>query len=325
MRIPLYLKRLSPLGAAVLILIMTVMLYPVLPPEPKEAHAVTRLGLHVTQEELNIWRQRRTDNVNTINGYTFQQVYQNRTLAQANSFKSQVAANPSNPSTWDGYWAGYTGSGCAMTRTANPPTRAWGRLVMQSAFNFLLTGDTSYADPVKTLLLKQITVPGTDFNNTSKWCRSGNGVEYMRAIDASEIWVWQARLLFAYDYLLAGGYTGFTAQDKANIVNWFNGGALLWDSVLTFTITWSTQSGFFSTPQDETCNTGRACPGSPFAGVAYFGGPQEYSFHNTWNSNLTYASQADILIGILTNNATLKDHGIRHVKGWIRVNVHGVI
>jgi hypothetical protein len=44
--------RLSSLGAAVLIFIMVVMLYPVLPPEPKEAHAATRLGLHVTQEEL---------------------------------------------------------------------------------------------------------------------------------------------------------------------------------------------------------------------------------------------------------------------------------
>jgi hypothetical protein len=34
-------KRLSPLGAAVLILIMVLMLYPVLPPEPQQAHAAT--------------------------------------------------------------------------------------------------------------------------------------------------------------------------------------------------------------------------------------------------------------------------------------------
>jgi hypothetical protein len=57
-------------------------------PEVKEAHAATRLGLHVTQEELNIWRQRRTDNVNTINGFTYQNVYTNRILADANMFKS---------------------------------------------------------------------------------------------------------------------------------------------------------------------------------------------------------------------------------------------
>jgi hypothetical protein len=30
-------------------------------PQVKEAQAATRLGLHVTQEELNIWRQRMTD------------------------------------------------------------------------------------------------------------------------------------------------------------------------------------------------------------------------------------------------------------------------
>src|SRR5215510_160176 len=44
----------------------------------QSAVAQTRLGLHVTQEELNIWRQRMTDNVNGINGYSFQSIYQNR-------------------------------------------------------------------------------------------------------------------------------------------------------------------------------------------------------------------------------------------------------
>jgi hypothetical protein len=98
--------RLSPLGALALILIMVVMLYPVLPPEPREAHAATRLGLHVTQEELNIWRQRRNDNANGIGGTTFQSMYQNRILPDANNFRGQ--SHPGG----DGFWAGYTGGGC---------------------------------------------------------------------------------------------------------------------------------------------------------------------------------------------------------------------
>src|SRR4030095_7630022 len=80
----------------------------------QRALAQTRLGLHVTQEELNIWRQRMTDNVNTINGVTFQSIYQNRILADANAFRSQ-----SHP-TGDGYWAGWTGTGCAPSSNNQP-------------------------------------------------------------------------------------------------------------------------------------------------------------------------------------------------------------
>src|SRR2546425_11805032 len=73
----------------------------------QSAVAQTRLGLHVTQEELTIWRQRMTDNVNTMNGFTFQSIYQNRLLADANTFRSQ--GHPGG----DGYWPGWTGAGCA--------------------------------------------------------------------------------------------------------------------------------------------------------------------------------------------------------------------
>src|SRR5262245_30697441 len=71
------------------------------------ALANTRLGLHVTSDELAIWQARRTDNVNTINGFTYQSIYQNRILPLANDFKGF-----SHPGA-DGYWAGWTGAGCA--------------------------------------------------------------------------------------------------------------------------------------------------------------------------------------------------------------------
>src|SRR6266540_2327126 len=81
----------------------------------QRAVAATRLGLHVTQEELNIWRQRMNDNVNGVNGYSFRDIYQNRILADANAFRSQ--GHPGG----DGYWVGYTGSGCAPTDQSVAP------------------------------------------------------------------------------------------------------------------------------------------------------------------------------------------------------------
>src|SRR5688572_2365561 len=98
------------------------------------AFAQTRLGLHVTQEELNIWRQRRTDNVNTINGHTFQSVYQNRILADANSFRSQ--SHPGG----DGHWEGHTGSCIPVSSKpgsgGTPYLNGNGAWMMRSAFNF---------------------------------------------------------------------------------------------------------------------------------------------------------------------------------------------
>src|SRR5262249_15855760 len=134
---------------------------------PRPASAQTRLGLHVTREELNIWRQRMTDNVNGVNGYSFQSIYQNRILADANTFRSQP--HPGG----DGYWGRHEGqSGCVPTEYPNTPGsggtpygRGNGAYLARSAFSFLLTGDRVYADPVRTELLNQIAQPGTDWSN----------------------------------------------------------------------------------------------------------------------------------------------------------------
>ena len=112
------------------------------------ARAATRLGLHVTQEELNCWRQRagvvangsltpNCSNAEMMNGFTFQNIYNSRIKANADTFKN--AAHPGG----DGYWVGYTGSGCvpANNQSINPGSggtpygRGNGAYLMRSAFN----------------------------------------------------------------------------------------------------------------------------------------------------------------------------------------------
>jgi hypothetical protein len=147
-------------------------------------------------------------------GYSYQNSYTNRILSNANTFKNQ--SHPGG----DGYWVGYTGSGCVPGgQQVRPANRALGRSLLQSAFVFLLTGDTPYADTVKTELLNQITVPGTNFADMSMWCPFDGTANHVYAIDASEIWPWQQRYVYTYDYLIAGGYTGFTAQNKTDILD----------------------------------------------------------------------------------------------------------
>src|SRR5262249_61784648 len=100
----------------------------------QNALAETRLGLHVTQEELNIWRQRRTDNTNGVNGVTYQTIYQNRIQADADAFKAQ--SHPEG----DGYWVGWDGPGCNDDAVRWTPPRNDGQQMVASAFHFLLTG-----------------------------------------------------------------------------------------------------------------------------------------------------------------------------------------
>src|SRR4030095_2749863 len=107
---------------------------------------------------------------------------------------------------------------------ATPFYRGNGAYLLRSAYNFLLTGDRSYADPVRQELLNQMMVPGTDWSNGNMWC-----YDHLGNSNAIEIIPWLGRLITAYDYLNAGGYTGFSSTEKANLLAWFSSAAKVWD------------------------------------------------------------------------------------------------
>jgi hypothetical protein len=280
------------------------------------AVAATRLGLHVTQEELTIWRQRMTDNVNTINGFTYQSIYQNRILPGANAFRSQ--SHPGN----DGFWVGHTGGGCAPGLITTQDTghtpygRGNGAYLARSAFVFLLTGDTSYANPVRTELLNQVAQAGTDFSNSSKWCTTNlvDGV-YVRAF---EIVPWIFRLLLAYDYLQAGGYTGFSAGEITSINTWFLNAANFWHSMQALATSFGGYPGLFNTPQDLTCVGGCTDPGA----LLYLNGPTMRNPTSNWFFNQgTLAPMLSMAVGVKLNNTTHMTNAIKWITAFIKVGI----
>jgi hypothetical protein len=275
------------------------------------AVAATRLGLHVTQEELTIWRQRMTDNVNGINGYSFQSIYQNRILADANLFRSQP--HPSG----DGFWAGYTGPGCVPVNDQFiRPGRANGGLMARSAFNFLLTGDPSYAAPVRQELLSQIAAPGTDWANGSKWCSNNLG-----GTNILEIVPWIFHLTTAFDYLNAGGYTGLSTQEKTNIMTWLHNAAILWDAVQVRIIqNFTSYSGIYNTPQALTCVGG--CPGSRLPDTYWGGYPVYTSGGNTFYGQLAECPQLAMAVGLMTNDQTLINHAVAYVTAFFKAGIY---
>jgi hypothetical protein len=267
----------------------------------EEAHAATRLGLHVTQEELNIWRQRMTDNVNGSNGQTYQAMYQNRILAGANAFKSQ--SHPDG----DGFWAGNTSSTC-VTNSGPVPSRTNGQNLLKSAYVFLLTGDRSYADPVKTELLNQIVQPGTRFGDRTKWCI----YNFDGAFDPIN---WALRLTYAYDYLIAGGYTGFTAQNKTDIVNWIRDAGVYYEAKTSLQITQNVMSGAQNNPPNYTCNQW-ACPGSAI-GTTHWQGFTVNNFHGTFSNRTGIGLGLATAAAILANDSTL----LQKAKWWFQEQI----
>src|SRR5687768_1999383 len=133
----------------------------------RDASAQTRLGLHVTQEELNIWKQRAKDGPYKTNGdvRTNSPGDWTRILSNANAFRS----NPSGERYNGGNVA--TGPGGCVTNTkgTSGPSLSQGDKLRDAAFVYLVTGDTSYRDAVRAELLAQIAERGVDFTNTAKW------------------------------------------------------------------------------------------------------------------------------------------------------------
>lgn len=280
--------------------------------------AATRLGLHVTQEELDIWRTRMTLTTQSINGFNYQSIYQNRILADANSFRSQ----PNHNAAGDGFWAGFTGAGCVVgdDQSVNPGSGGtpWGRgngaWLLRAAFNFLLTGDTSYANPIRTLLLSQITQAGTDWANASKWCYQALGGGNML-----EIIPWINRLLVAYDYLLAGGYTGFSAAEKTNIMTWFTNAANLWHNTMAYDLGNGAYPGIWNIPQNLTC-VGSQCTTNGW--LLYFGGPTErLATRFTFFNQLLTAPFLNMAVGIMTNNDTLKQRAVAYTTAFLKAGI----
>ena len=198
--------------------------------------AQTRLGLHVTQEELNIWKQRRTNGPYlTYNSPVAGQHTPGdwtRIVGNANTFLQ----NPSS----DRYTSPAVG-GCVILE-GDPATS--GQLIKDAGFAHLVTStdaatSTHYSVAVKNELLRYADPANNfDFTNQDKWCyykivRNSSGQEVYRIVDSGShpyfvMSEWLVKLLFAYDYTKAT----FSAAERNLIDNWFYGAGIYFQHVL---------------------------------------------------------------------------------------------
>jgi hypothetical protein len=266
----------------------------------QSAQAETRLAIHATQAEMDIWKQRR------LNGPYLDDW--NRILNRANSFRS----NPTG--TWPGNQVNAAWGGDAVRDGNQPPNfypdRTLASSMRDAGFVYLMTGDTSYRDPVRAKLLAQAAIPGTNFTNTTKWPGT-----YVNQDKDFEITLWLREITYAYSYIR----DSLSAGDKSTIDAWLLGAGTYWDLVVHN----SAKNRFanrWTSPDDFT--TTRGASGCWECGLTHFGGYRTYDFGYAWSNKASQHNAAVAGIAVVIDNATLKAHAKRFVKEWLHANVY---
>jgi hypothetical protein len=272
----------------------------------RTASAQTRLGLHVTQEELNIWKQRAKSGPYKTKG----DVRPNspgdwdRILSNANSFRS----NPSQER-----WNGYTGSGC-MTGSHTGPGLERGVKLRDAAFAYLILEDTSYRDAVRNELLAQASLSGTDFGNTTKFSTaSGCLGQQTGAAAMQDINAWVLHLTIGYDYIRSS----LTSTQRTALDEWFLNAATFLNKrpAEVARSRWPNRDNddYSSSPDPQ---------GPAQNGVLYFGGPVCYQWAQAWSNLPQSQTKTAGLIGVMLNNTSLINSAKRFMKEWMRYNIY---
>src|SRR5262249_34383280 len=119
-------------------------------PSIPEAHAATRLGRHVTQEESNIWRQRAQSGPYKTQGDVPGQPYSPGDWTRVTKNATSFFNNPTGQ-----HLFGQTTDSCVQLRQNIIGNRANGEPLRDAAFYYLVTGNTDYRSKVLTELLSQ--------------------------------------------------------------------------------------------------------------------------------------------------------------------------
>jgi hypothetical protein len=271
----------------------------------QSAVAQTRLGLHVTQEELTIWRQRAMSgpyktagDVSTNSPGDWDQI-----VSLKNSFMSNPAVD---------HWRGYTGTPCLKVNVNPGGTigrTPWGHVSMVAAsFYALVMNDAMVRNAVRTALLNQVAEPGVDFTHGAHWCQNYGGVS------ADYAWptiAWLGRLVNAYDYLRST----LSTTDRTTLDTWFLNAAIHWSNENSFEL----RNNYF--PNYDAGNytlNGSAAGWCQEAGpLTHFGGYTTQPVSGAFNNRRVEVVYLTAAVGTMLNNSTLIALATKQVKEYL--------
>jgi hypothetical protein len=268
------------------------------------ALAQTRLGLHVTQEELNIWRQRAQNgpyktagDVSTNSPGDWTRIVNNRNAFASNPsngrWKPPVTENncvPANTSTY-GWPEGNTNEGGVAGD--------WATKIRDAAFHNLVMGVTTDRAAIKQELLWVASQSFTQWGNPNGiWC-FGKIWDSAPAVGVAAA---LQKLLYAYDYL---GRNAFTQSERDTLDRWFFDAADFWRRDMDF----AQDEKFVDRWNGNYTLTGTCdSPVDP-----YVGGPNIQSYARFYNNRrggiLAFTAQAGIYLQQAGRNYTNGRYG----------------
>lgn len=268
----------------------------------------TRLSLHVTQEELNIWRQRAvsgpykaTSDVSTNSPGDY-----NRIKASADAF----VADPDQHR-----WNGNTGSSCFVPSGNNgPPGKLNSGIPLRDAAFMHVLGTvpgTDYITPVKTELLAQLAVSGFNFGNSTKWSHNSGCWTGPAQAASQEINLYVHHLIIAYDYIKSE----FSAGEQTTINAWFT-------DAMEFFDYFATNPALERFPNRNSDNYTTVSGGEGGCNqILYAGGPTHCNWQAAWENLPGLAATSVASMAISLNNTTYKNL----VKRWWKEAVNYLI
>jgi hypothetical protein len=277
----------------------------------RPVNAQTRLGLHYTQEELTLWKQR------ILSG-----PYRVKNDAQPNSPGdwTRITANAhsflSNPLADRYAQTVYKGSGCVPNANAAGYTDAQnptslGDNLRDAGFYYLLTGDARYAAAVRQALLTEAHDPWLDFTNTQRWCPGGQNDVAPGFIIAE----WLTRLLYGYDYIK----NTLSEADKAQLNAWFLGAATYLrgnvDPFLDKLFVNRAAGNYAIAPSVRAQEAGAGS-------LTYYGGPKARYVSRQYNNRRASLASFVGLAGVFLGNASLTASGKRFFQELLMFGIY---
>ena len=257
------------------------------------------VGLHVTEQELALWRHRAVHGPYRVKGDV---------SAHSPGDWSSIANNADRFLADPDYrrWSGNTTGSCYDWGDPAPDTQV-SRYLKDAAFVALVKGDASYRDAAAKELLAIAGQPGLDFTDASRWCVG----ELSDGNPMLEIGNWLSHLLIAYDYL---GDDAFSDAERSKLDAWFLGAGHFFKDEVHHALT----KNFEDRLADDYRLTwyAESVNASPMA-TSHYGGHDLYSLQFFYNNRRATSARFFGLVGVKFEDEELTSHARRFVREFI--------
>jgi hypothetical protein len=199
--------------------------------------------------------------------------------------------------------------------------RANGEQLRDAAFYYLVTGNADYRSKVLTELLSQASEGGWDFTNTARWCIQYPGGLQGDGAPTFEVTMWLNKLLFGYDYLLAGDRVYgqlLSAADKTKLDNRFLNAGLFWEKETRVIL----ENRFANRGPGDWLSGDYSPPWGSAGGNCvntYYGSPLKRDFQEAWQNRGAAKARFWGLVGVMMNNTLLKNQAKRYFREWLGI------